>query len=91
MLELSAVKISDDGLKILFYYPLEQLRELDLSSTEVTVQGLELLPTGVQWTPSNPATLGTSQSALIRGVASFQWTPSNPATLGTSHTLGIEV
>ncbi len=25
-----------------------------------------------QWTPSNPATLGTSQSVLIRGVASFQ-------------------
>ncbi len=24
------------------------------------------------WAPSNPATLGTSQSALIRGVASFQ-------------------
>ncbi len=26
----------------------------------------------VQWTPSNPATLGTCQSVLIRGVASFQ-------------------
>ncbi len=26
---------------------------------------------GIQWTPSNPATLGTSQSVLIRGVASF--------------------
>ncbi len=26
----------------------------------------------IQWTPSNPATLGTSQSVLIRGVASFQ-------------------
>lgn len=26
----------------------------------------------LQWTPSIPATLGTSQSALIRGVASFQ-------------------
>ena len=25
-----------------------------------------------QWTPSNPATLGTNQSVLIRGVASFQ-------------------
>ncbi len=25
-----------------------------------------------RWTPSNPATLGTSQSVLIRGVASFQ-------------------
>ncbi len=25
----------------------------------------------VQWTPFNPATLGTSQSVLIRGVASF--------------------
>ncbi len=25
----------------------------------------------VQWTPSNPATLGTSQSVLIRGVASW--------------------
>ncbi len=26
----------------------------------------------VQWTPPNLATLGTSQSVLIRGVASFQ-------------------
>ncbi len=26
----------------------------------------------VQWTPSNPVTLVTSQSVLIRGVASFQ-------------------
>ncbi len=26
----------------------------------------------IQWTPSNPATLGTRQSVLIRGVASFQ-------------------
>ena len=26
----------------------------------------------VQWTPSNPATLGTNQSVLKRGVASFQ-------------------
>ncbi len=26
----------------------------------------------IQWTPSNPATLGTSQSVLIRGVASFR-------------------
>ncbi len=25
----------------------------------------------LQWTPSNPATLGTCQSVLIRGVASF--------------------
>ncbi len=25
------------------------------------------------WTPTNPATLGTSQSVLIRGVASFQY------------------
>ncbi len=46
------------------------------------------------WTPSNPATLGTSQSVLIRGVTSFQgwictiqWTPSNPATLGTSQSV----
>ncbi len=50
----------------------------------------------IQWTPSNPATLGTSQSVLIRGVASFQgWictiqcTPSNPATLGTSQSVLI--
>ncbi len=28
--------------------------------------------TYAQWTPSNPATLGTSQSVPIRGVASFQ-------------------
>ncbi len=27
--------------------------------------------TSIQWTPSNPATLGTRQSVLIRGVASF--------------------
>lgn len=46
VLELSEVKVSDDGLRILLYYPLEHLRELDLSSTEVTVQALELLPTG---------------------------------------------
>ena len=26
----------------------------------------------IQWTPSNPATLGTNQSVLIRRVASFQ-------------------
>ncbi len=26
----------------------------------------------IQWTPSNPATLGTSQSVLIREVASFR-------------------
>ncbi len=26
----------------------------------------------LQWTPSNPVTLGTCQSVLIRGVASFQ-------------------
>ena len=25
-----------------------------------------------QWTPSNPATLGTNQNGLIRGVSSFQ-------------------
>ncbi len=30
------------------------------------------LDSRIQWTPSNPATLGTSQSLLIRGVASFQ-------------------
>ncbi len=34
------------------------------------VSKLELI--GVHWTPSNPATLGTSQSAPIRGVALFQ-------------------
>ncbi len=27
---------------------------------------------GMQWTPSNPATLGTCQSVLVGGVASFQ-------------------
>ena len=26
----------------------------------------------VQWTPSNPATIGTNNSVLIRGAASFQ-------------------
>ena len=26
----------------------------------------------LQWTPSNPATLGTNKSVLIRGVVSFQ-------------------
>ncbi len=46
--------------------------------------------------PSSLATLGTNQSVLIRGVASFQgwictiqWTPSNPATLGTSQSVLI--
>ena len=40
------MKMSDEGVRILFYYPLQQLRELDVSSTEVTVRSLELLPTG---------------------------------------------
>ncbi len=26
----------------------------------------------IQWNPSKPATLGTSESVLIRGVATFQ-------------------
>ncbi len=36
----------------------------------------------IQWTPSNPATLGTSQRVLIRGVDSFQeWICTRKHTL----------
>ncbi len=36
----------------------------------------------IQWTPSNPATPGTSQSVLIRGMASFQgWVCTRKDTL----------
>ncbi len=42
----------------------------------------------IQWTPSNPATIGTRQSVLIRGVASFHFS-SNPITLGTNQSVLI--
>ncbi len=55
---------------------------LDLDSLELSSQ--DEITTR---TPTNPATLGTSHSVLIRGVAPFQggivldtWTPSSPAT-----------
>lgn len=46
MLELSQVKVSDEGLRVLLYYSLGHLMELDLSSTQVTPTGLKLLPAG---------------------------------------------
>jgi hypothetical protein len=45
-LELSHVKVSDEGLRLLLYYSLHQLEELDLSYTQITAAGLKLLPTG---------------------------------------------
>ncbi len=38
-----------------------------LATSGVTMTGCQ-----IQWTPSNPATLRTSQSVLIRGVVSVQ-------------------
>lgn len=46
MLELSHLKVSDEGLKLLLYYSLYQLKELDLSYTQVTANALKLLPSG---------------------------------------------
>ena len=46
MVQLSHVKLSDQGLGLLLHYPLLSLRNLDLSHTEVTVGALEHLPTG---------------------------------------------
>ena len=40
------MKFSDEGVGILLYYPLEQLRELDLSSSQITAHALQLLPKG---------------------------------------------
>ncbi len=43
------------------------------TTSELWCSGTTLAITvGLQWTPSNLATLGISQSVLIRGVASFQ-------------------
>lgn len=50
VLELSHVKVTDEGLRLLLYYSLDKLKELDLSYTQVTVAGLRLLPTGVSIT-----------------------------------------
>ena len=47
-------------------------------TTPVAIQALSSLgqqaleDKRLQWTPSNPATLGTNQSVLIRGMASLQ-------------------
>ena len=46
MLELSHMKVSDEGLRLLLYYSLHQLKELDLSYTQVTAAALKLLPPG---------------------------------------------
>ena len=46
MLELSHLKVSDEGLRLLLYYSLHQLKELDLSYTQVTAAALKLLPPG---------------------------------------------
>ena len=45
-LKLSRIKLSDQGLSLLLYYPLLSLRSLDLSHTSITNQALERLPLG---------------------------------------------
>lgn len=46
VLELSQMKVSDEGLQLLLYYSLPQLSQLDLSCTQVTAGGLRLFPAG---------------------------------------------
>ncbi len=46
VLELSQVKVTDEGLSLLLHFKLPHLRELDLSYTQVTSKGLKLLPLG---------------------------------------------
>ncbi len=62
-------------------------------SKNVLIRGVTSFQGSIQWTHSNPGTLGTSRSVLIRGVTSFQgsiqWAHSNPGTLGTSRSVLI--